>query len=111
VAGRPCSGHRQCVRWGTTAPVWPTRGSGQSHPPMSVPPVGAAAGTQAGLMEPFTLVIWLMLGQRLEEVQIPGMEAEAYLEQLFAIRADRGIFRGTRAEHGDAAGEARPHKC
>jgi hypothetical protein len=41
-------------------------------------------------MEPFTLIVWLMMGWLYEETQMADpMGAEQCLELLFAIQADR----------------------
>jgi hypothetical protein len=40
-------------------------------------------------MEPFTLVIWLMVGQRFEEVRMTGLSRAECRERLWTTEGDR----------------------
>lgn len=44
-------------------------------------------------MEPFTLVVWLMMGPRFEETRIEGLTRAECAEQVDAILGDRGKGR------------------
>ena len=54
-------------------------------------------------METFTLVVWLMMGWRFEEVQIPGLSSTECLEQVIKIVA-------TQRRIGQCIGVGRPVK-
>jgi hypothetical protein len=45
-------------------------------------------------MEPFTLIVWLMLGWRFEEAQVPGLGRGECVERLLVIEGDRGQAKG-----------------
>ena len=45
-------------------------------------------------MEPFTLVVWLWMGQRYEELRIEDMTRPESAERVMAIHADRGKSMG-----------------
>ena len=44
-------------------------------------------------MEPFTLIIWLVMGQRFEETRIENLGRGECVEQAIAIEADRAQMR------------------
>jgi hypothetical protein len=51
-------------------------------------------GAQAGMMETFTLIIWLYTGLRFEETQISNLDRGECVERLMSIQADRGPAKG-----------------
>lgn len=69
----PARGVAKCIRWGTTRP-WPPppgfeRPRSPSYDCANCFPLPGQAGLS--LMEPFTLILWLMMGQRFEQTQDP----------------------------------------
>ena len=45
-------------------------------------------------MEPFTLIVWLMMGPRLEETQIENMSRGDCIDRLLTIQGDRDLAKG-----------------
>lgn len=46
------------------------------------------------MMEPFTLVAWLWMGQRYDEVRIEQLSRDECYERVVTIRADRLMTKG-----------------
>jgi hypothetical protein len=59
-------------------------------------------GQEAGMMEPFTLSIWLMMGWRFEETRVPGLNRGECIERLLKISGARGS-RDDRGRSNDKA--------
>jgi hypothetical protein len=80
-------GLRLDPEWGLVA-----RGIPQANP--AVRRVRRDAGKEAGLVEPFVLVIWLWVGMRFEKVRIQNLGRSECIELKFQIASNHAHAHG-----------------